>query len=97
MRAHACVVLISALAFNGLVYAQAYPSKPIRVIDAYAPGGSSDIIARTIGQRMVRERLSGLGAEPVGGTPEDFRAFISAETAKWATVVKASGMEMQSW
>lgn len=52
MRAHAYIVLISALAFNGLVNAQTYPSRPIRIIDAYAPGGSSDIMARTIGQRM---------------------------------------------
>src|SRR6202158_3987920 len=51
MRAHACVVLFSALV--GLVHAQAYPSRPIRIIDAYAPGGASDIMARTIGQRMT--------------------------------------------
>lgn len=55
MRAHACIVLISALAFNGLAYAQTYPSRPIRIIDAYAPGGSSDIMARTIGQRMTED------------------------------------------
>lgn len=53
MQAHAYIVLISVLAFHELVYAQDYPSKPIRIIDAYAPGGSSDIIARTIGQRMT--------------------------------------------
>lgn len=39
----------------------------------------------------VKERLSGLGAEPVGDTPEQFVAFINAEIAKWAKVVKASG------
>src|SRR5450432_887184 len=53
MRAHAYIVLISALAFHGLVYAQTYPSRPIRIIDAYAPGGSSDIIGRTIAQQMT--------------------------------------------
>jgi tripartite-type tricarboxylate transporter receptor subunit TctC len=39
----------------------------------------------------VRERLTSLGAEPGGGSPEDFAAFIAAEIAKWARVVKASG------
>jgi tripartite-type tricarboxylate transporter receptor subunit TctC len=53
MRAHACIVLISAFAFDALAYAQTYPSRPIRFIDAYAPSGSSDIMARIIGQHMA--------------------------------------------
>lgn len=36
----------------------------------------------------MRERLAGEGAEPASSTPADFAAFIKAEIAKWATVVK---------
>jgi tripartite-type tricarboxylate transporter receptor subunit TctC len=39
----------------------------------------------------VRERLAGLGAEPVGSTPAEFAAHVGREIAKWAVVVKASG------
>ena len=42
----------------------------------------------------VIERFKGLGAEPVGGTPEQLGQFISAETAKWSQVVKASGAKV---
>ena len=39
----------------------------------------------------VLERFRGLGAETVGGTPEDLGRFIAAETKKWQEVVKVSG------
>ena len=39
----------------------------------------------------LRERLIQQGADPVGSTPEEFAAYIRAETQKWARVVKISG------
>ncbi|MCC6473999.1 MAG: tripartite tricarboxylate transporter substrate binding protein [Burkholderiales bacterium] len=36
-------------------------------------------------------RLGELGLEPIGSTPEEFDAYIRAEIAKWAKVVKSSG------
>ncbi|MDO8598317.1 MAG: tripartite tricarboxylate transporter substrate binding protein [Sulfuricaulis sp.] len=40
----------------------------------------------------VRERLVANGAEPVGNTPEEFGAFMKAETVKWARVIKAANI-----
>ena len=41
-------VSILTVAINGSALAQAYPSKPIRVIVPFVAGGSSDIVARAI-------------------------------------------------
>jgi tripartite-type tricarboxylate transporter receptor subunit TctC len=42
----------------------------------------------------VREKMLNLGAEPVSSTPEQFAAYIRAEAAKYARVIKASGAKV---
>lgn len=37
----------------GLAAGQAYPTKPIRMIAPYPPGGTSDIVARIVGQKLI--------------------------------------------
>jgi tripartite-type tricarboxylate transporter receptor subunit TctC len=68
----------------------------------FAPAGTSkDIVTRLNGEIVktlrlpdVRERLSSLGADVVGNTPEQFAAFQKADTAKWAKIVKQSGAKI---
>src|SRR2546422_11390735 len=48
-------ILIASLA-AGAVGAQPYPSKPVKIIVGFAPGGGSDFIARVIAQKLT-ERL----------------------------------------
>ncbi len=43
---------IGLLAGPSLAYAQAWPSKPVRIVVTFPPGGTSDIVARLLGQYM---------------------------------------------
>jgi tripartite-type tricarboxylate transporter receptor subunit TctC len=45
-------LLVAVLAFPLIALAQAWPSKPIRLVVPYPPGGSTDLLARTIGQKV---------------------------------------------
>jgi len=47
---------------------------------------------RALKDPEVRDRLVADGADPVGSTPEEFAAYLRAETIKWAKVVKAIGI-----
>ena len=43
----------------------------------------------------VVSKLSSQGAMLIGDTPDEFRAFIASETAKWAKVIKDAGVPTQ--
>lgn len=42
----------------------------------------------------MRASLAKLGADPSGTTPEQLKSFVSAETTRWAKVVKTSGAKV---
>ena len=51
--------------------------------------------ARILNKPEVRARLEGLGLEIVGSAPEQFEAFVRAEMAKWARVIKAGNIKVE--
>jgi tripartite-type tricarboxylate transporter receptor subunit TctC len=50
-------------------------------------------VTRVIRSDETRARLDGMGTFAAGGTPEEFDAFIAAETAKWAKVIRDAGVK----
>jgi len=86
-----------ALATAGVpAMAQNFPSKPIKIIVPYAPGGSSDIIARIIsqplsdalGQSVIVENRAGangnLGADAVARSAPDGSTLLLCDTGALA-------------
>jgi tripartite-type tricarboxylate transporter receptor subunit TctC len=65
----------------------------------FAPAGTPPAILARLNREAnailadpaVRARFLELGATPVGGTPAEMTAFLRAEVARWAEVVRRSG------
>ncbi|MCW5604729.1 MAG: tripartite tricarboxylate transporter substrate binding protein [Burkholderiales bacterium] len=51
-------------------------------------------IVRILNLPDVRERLLGIGAEPVGSSPEAFSKFVKVEMAKWGKIIKTLNIRL---
>jgi tripartite-type tricarboxylate transporter receptor subunit TctC len=51
--------------------------------------------SKVLQQPEVRDRLLAMGADVVGSTPEQFGAFMRAETTKWARVIKEANIRAE--
>jgi tripartite-type tricarboxylate transporter receptor subunit TctC len=49
-------------------------------------------IVRAVNVAEIRERLTGQGYDTLGDSPADFADYLRSEVAKWAKVVKESGI-----
>ncbi len=68
-------------AVAGAASAQGYPSKSIRIVDGFPPGGGTDFLSRTIGQKLTEAR----GQPVVGDNRPGASSNIGAEIAAKAT------------
>jgi len=93
----AAVASILALGLAHAALGQSYPTKPIRMIVPWNPGGTSDTIARILGQKMnetwgqpvvidTRAGASGIiGTEIAMRAPADGYTLLHANMSQWAT------------
>lgn len=61
------VLACAALSLAGAANAQAYPSRPVRIIVPYGTGGGSDILARQIGARLQQVWGQGVAVDNRAG------------------------------
>ena len=67
----------------------------------FAPAGIPKDVLRVLSTQIVRimqvpevrQRFSGDGFEPVGGTPDQFAKFVRAEITKWEKIIKTAGLK----
>lgn len=93
----ACAGIVLLAAGVGSAFAQAYPSKPVRMIVPFTPGGGSDIVGRVVAQRLsaalgqqfVVENRAGaggrIGTEAVARAPADGYTLLFATSSVMVT------------
>lgn len=52
-------------------------------------------LARIVHQKEIRDRFATFGVEPVGNTPEQLTAFMTADVAKWSKLVQSLGLKTE--
>jgi tripartite-type tricarboxylate transporter receptor subunit TctC len=93
MGFHKVVTLVIGILFSGLVSAQGFPNKPVRLVIAFTPGSSTDIIGRVVaaklqemwGQPVLAENRAGaggsIGSKHVVDQPADGYTLLANSSA----------------
>ena len=75
-----CCTAAAAMAISaGLCWAQSYPAKPVRILVGFAPGGGTDIMARSIGAKLSESMKQQFVVENRPGANANLAAKLAAE------------------
>ena len=72
--------------------AQSWPAKPIRIVLQFPPGGSTDLVARILGQALSQS-LGQQGFELAGSTPDELGTFVQEQLKAWERAFREAGMQ----
>ena len=75
------VFAVLALCGCSSAFAQSYPTKPIRMIVAYPPGGGTDIVGRMMAQKMSENFAQTVVIDNRGGAAGSIGSEIAAKSA----------------
>ena len=82
MKRHSiCIALLSMVMGAASLAQGAYPQKPVRIVVPFTPGGSSDILARTIGHELTKSLGQSFVIENVAGAGGGIGAEKVAKSA----------------
>jgi len=84
------VLLVVLAVVAGGAQAQAWPTKPVRIVVAFAPGGSLDFVTRTVGERLSAELGQSIVVENRAGANGNIGAEYVAKQPADGYVVLAS-------
>src|SRR5512133_4274068 len=69
------------LLMTGPLCAQDYPTKPLRMIVPFAPGGASDLVARIISPGLIKELGQQIVVDNRGGAAGNIGVEVAARAA----------------
>ena len=55
----------------------------------------SETIQRIVREKAFRDKMFEIGSEPIGDTPEHFRATVASDIARWSRIVKEAGIKAE--
>ena len=79
-RVFCASLLLAGLVTSSVVHAQSWPTRPIRLVVPFAPGGNTDIIARAIAPKMTQELGQQILIDNRGGAGSTLGTAIVAKS-----------------
>ncbi|NUT17219.1 MAG: tripartite tricarboxylate transporter substrate binding protein, partial [Cupriavidus sp.] len=93
---HPNVPTLAESGFPGLDAASWYGLVGPKGMPAALAQRMNEDVNRVLAMPDVAERLKSFGAEDSGGSSQQFAGYITAESAKWAKVIKDAGVKAES-